>query len=281
MRTFLPLLLSLCLLAGCTPAQTPLPSENVSNPVDAFLYLPDEGVMHLEITHTTLPSLSPQALLDALITAGVQPEGLRVVEFELQENNSAFLKLSEEFKTALSSTGTTGELLLTDTVCYTFLDTFRLDTLYLTCEGAPFETGHTEFDTIRAEYGSLMSIQTDLDAYLHQSDGSLLSYDDAAVIYSWEEEKKSLWEEELKRTNQDFTQNYYAILNPNPALSTLSLSADPIIRLNLATRQWISATPSELAEYLSSCETPPLFQVELNEAGAITHLLEYDLDGTD
>ena len=281
MRTFLPLLLSLCLLASCTSDQTPTASQSAPEPVKAFLYLPDEDAMHLEITHTTLSSLSPQELLDALIATGIQPEGLCVTEFELQENNAAFLKLSEEFKAALSSTGTTGELLLISTICYTFLDTFRLDTLYLTCEGAPFETGHTEFDTIRAEYGSLMNVQTDLDAYLYRLDDEQLSCDKAAVIYSWEEENKILWAEELARTGQDFTQNYYAILNPDSALDTLPLTTAPIIRLNFSTRQWISATPAELAEYLNSCENPPLFQAELNETGAVTHLLEYDLDATD
>ena len=281
MKTFFSLLLSLCLLAGCTSNQTPATSESTPEPTVAFLYLPDEGAMNLEITHITLPALSPQALLDALITAKVQPEGLRIAEFELLENNTAFLKLSEEFKTALSSTGTTGELLLIGTVCYTFLDAFRLDTLYLTCEGAPFETGHTEFDTLRAEYGSLMDVRTNLDAYLHRSDSEQLSCDKAAVIYSWEEENKTLWAEELERTGQDFTQNYYAILNPDSILDTLPLAADPIIRLNLSTRQWISVTPAELAEYLNSCETPPLFQAELDENGTVTHLLEYDLDATD
>lgn len=245
------------------------------------LYASNEDATALRVEFIDAEHATPQMVVDELVRRGVQPEGLKVIEFAVERERVGSLKVSEEFKDALSSTGTTGELILCATICYTFLDTFGLDELSFTCEGAPFETGHTYFQGNHAGFGYMMGVETDLYAYLHEAEEQRLFYDDAQLIYSWEEEEKAAWADYLQTTGQDFSQNYYAVINTCGTQDAAVLAEDVVIRRSFGTNDWKLITREELTEYLKSCENPPLFQIERDEDGAITHLFEVDLDATD
>lgn len=133
-----------------TSASEPEPEVTVEEQpepatVEVTLYLPDENVEYVVPTVVEVDAEADlaAALIDALIAHGSLPEDTAIDSWDAQ---TGALSLNEVYGTAVSSTGTAGEMMLIYTVVDTFLDNFALDQLTITILGEELATGHTIYD---------------------------------------------------------------------------------------------------------------------------------------
>ncbi|MBQ8586266.1 MAG: GerMN domain-containing protein [Butyricicoccus sp.] len=142
--------------ASSPAVSDPVQSAPVSEPVEpetqsAVVYLPDENAENLVATEIeiTIPAEADPAadiseLVAALTAQNALPAGSGVVSAELGE--PVKLDMNAAFGAGMMSTGTTGELLYLGALVNTVLDYADAESVLLTVEGAPLETGHNIYD---------------------------------------------------------------------------------------------------------------------------------------
>ena len=142
------------------PVSDPVISDPVqSAPVEpeirsAIVYLPDENAENLIATEVKVPvSVSAEAdpladiseLIAALTAQNALPADSAVLSVEL--GDPVKLDMNAAFGTGMMSTGTTGEILYLGALVNTVLDYYtEAESVLLTVEGAPLETGHNIYD---------------------------------------------------------------------------------------------------------------------------------------
>ena len=114
--------------------------------VEAVLYLPTEEAdgFYTEIISVAVDA-EPQVLIFELVARGALPEGTTVQNFA-QDGRTLSIDLSEQFREAVASTGSTGEYMMLGSLVNTLLTFYDADEIYLTTEGKPLETGHNSYD---------------------------------------------------------------------------------------------------------------------------------------
>ena len=134
----------------------PVQSAPVSTPAGpetrpAVVYLPDENAENLiatEIEMELSPEDDPKAdiseLVDTLAAQNALPAGSAVLSVELDE--PVRLDMNAAFGDGMMSTGTTGETLYLGALVNTVLDYAAAESVLLTVEGEPLETGHNIYD---------------------------------------------------------------------------------------------------------------------------------------
>ncbi|MBR3866274.1 MAG: GerMN domain-containing protein [Butyricicoccus sp.] len=134
----------------------PVQSAPVSTPVEpetrpAVVYLPDDNAEELiatEIEMPVSPETDPAAELSELVAAltaqNALPADSAVVSVELGE--PVRLDMNAAFGAGMMSTGTTGEMLYLGALVNTVLDHADAESVLLTVEGEPLETGHNIYD---------------------------------------------------------------------------------------------------------------------------------------
>ena len=136
------------------PSESPVPTEPVASELpepeqpeerEITLFLPNEMADGF-VEVTARAALEPQSVVDALIAHGGLPEGVRVLDFRLEEDGHMVLDLSGEFAAALCSTGTSGEAMLTGSLVNTMLTCWDAQLLSFTVEGEIVESGHVIYD---------------------------------------------------------------------------------------------------------------------------------------
>ena len=122
-----------------------LPEPEQPEEREITLFLPNEMADGF-VEVTARVAFEPQSVVDALIAHGGLPEGVRVLDFRLEEDGHMVLDLSGEFAAALCSTGTSGEAMLTGSLVNTMLTCWDAQLLSFTVEGEIVESGHVIYD---------------------------------------------------------------------------------------------------------------------------------------
>ena len=171
-KRFLALFCVVSILAGMTacgkkdsPAvsEPPASSPVISAPVDpepmpeppvpqsVIVYLPDEFAENLLPTEVEImpaaaddPLVHVAELIHTLVENHALPEGSEILSVELGE--PVKLDMNAAFGDGMMSTGTTGEMLYLGALVNTVLDYADAESILLTVEGAPLETGHNIYD---------------------------------------------------------------------------------------------------------------------------------------
>ncbi len=279
MKRMLSFGLILLLLAGCgadrhTPPPTLEPTALLASPPPlkkVTLFLPDDDAMWMELENRSMVEVGPVNLLAELAREDAVPNGVKVNSFTEYGEGDGEVDLSEEFLSALN--GTAGEGMAMSAVAYTLLANLNWNTVYLTCGGQTIETGHTVYDQPITLF-SLARVETDEVGYLHTLVDDELTYDEAELIWAWDEEERTEYAKELAAAGEDFSQRQYAVVNGQETTKTEPLADAKIWLLNEKGWKQIDRT-QELADYLASCEEPPLFQIE-TEDDRVTHLIEWN-----
>lgn len=131
------------------------PDEEVTPPVDTpdtqdekqaiVIYIPDEQQEGFEPVGTEVDANSDQAIVDALISANVLPDGCEVLSATL-EGTELTLDMNMVFGNAMRSSGTAGETSKVYALVNTFAQAYAAQTVMITVEGGMFETGHQVYD---------------------------------------------------------------------------------------------------------------------------------------
>ena len=108
-------------------------------------YVPDEQGETLTPVGTDAEDDSDQALVDALITAGSLPEGV-AVNSSSTTDGVLTLDMNAAYGDAVRSSGTTGENMLIYSLVNTFVQARGVDSVIITVDGAPLESGHEIYD---------------------------------------------------------------------------------------------------------------------------------------
>lgn len=157
------LALTLGLLAGCAPNETPPTAEPevpdapsapdagaVTQYEEVVLFLPssnadglDEKTVQIEESDETA-----RALVQALETEGALPSGTDVKKWSLAARTPSVLSvdLNAAFAEGILQTGTAGELMMLSSLINTLWAYYEPDEIVLTADGNPVETGHNIYD---------------------------------------------------------------------------------------------------------------------------------------
>ena len=120
-------------------------NPNPSGGDSAVVYVPDEQGETLTPVGTDVADDSDQALVDALIAAGSLPEGA-AVQSSSTTDGVLTLDMNAVYGDAVRSSGTTGESLLIYSLVNTFVQARGVDSVIITVDGAPLESGHEIYD---------------------------------------------------------------------------------------------------------------------------------------
>ena len=154
MHKFMLIILCCLLLSGCVFTTTlpqeqllPKPMENITEPapIPVTIYCGSENADGFETIKTTVPELTPHALVDKLIGAGVLTEKTAILSAEV-EGTHIHLDLNAAFGDQVSAMGTAGERMIIGSLVNTFLTAYHAETLSFTVEGQILESGHVIYD---------------------------------------------------------------------------------------------------------------------------------------
>ena len=128
--------------------EKPAVQPEEANPTDGdatVVYVPDEQGETLTPVGANVEDDSDQALVDALISAGSLPAGVEVQSSSI-EDGVLTLDMNAVYGNAVRSSGTTGESNLIYSLVNTFVQARGVDSVILTVDGAPLESGHEIYD---------------------------------------------------------------------------------------------------------------------------------------
>ena len=128
--------------------EKPTVQPEEANPTDGdatVVYVPDEQGETLTPVGANVEDDSDQALVDALISAGSLPAGVEVQSSSI-EDGVLTLDMNAVYGNAVRSSGTTGESNLIYSLVNTFVQARGVDSVILTVDGAPLESGHEIYD---------------------------------------------------------------------------------------------------------------------------------------
>ena len=115
------------------------------NSYDVKLYKGNEQANGFTTTTVKIKNLTAYSIIKELKAIGAVASNVKANSLEYVGKNLT-LDLSKEFAEDVASCGTAGEYIKVGSVVNTFIDAFGVDTLTITIEGKPLETGHTIYD---------------------------------------------------------------------------------------------------------------------------------------
>lgn len=122
------------------PVETTLPGYTLT------LYAPNEDATGLISCSWELSELTPSAICDALIEAGVLKEGILFNSIQV-EGNQVNLDVNTAFGQYIGAYGTAGEYTIMGSVVNTLLAAYNAESVLITMDGQILETGHTIYDS--------------------------------------------------------------------------------------------------------------------------------------
>lgn len=137
------LLLVLCLcLCACTNEKA-VPADTAA---EINVYYSDENCENLLSESVSIPELSPENIMAALLEKGAISQSVSVNSFLMDKTGVIRLDLGKEFGGMISAMGTSGEYMMMGALVNTFLDAYSASGLMLQVDGKILETGHSIYD---------------------------------------------------------------------------------------------------------------------------------------
>ena len=121
------------------------PDISAGRGVSVALYQSNDSADGLVRSTVKLEALTAENLTAALVSAGAIPEGTTVRAFSYGGTQIS-LDLSGEFAAGVRQMGTAGESVILGSLVNTFLEAYGAESLNLTVDGAPLETGHNVYE---------------------------------------------------------------------------------------------------------------------------------------
>lgn len=116
--------------------------------VTIHVYSSNDDATAFQSTEVTVGSLSPEAVLQALVDQGAIPADVRINSLEQTTADgigTLMIDFNGAFASYVSSMGSAGEYYAMGSVCNTFLDAYGCEQVKITVDGATLETGHTDY----------------------------------------------------------------------------------------------------------------------------------------
>ena len=148
------MILCCLLLTGCGKAglETTAPTEIATVPIETTepgytltLYAPNEDATGFIYSSWEVSELSPSALCNALLEAGVLTDGIAFNSIQV-EGNQVRLDVNAAFGQLIGSYGTAGEYMIMGSVVNTLLGAYNAETVSITMNGQVLESGHAVYD---------------------------------------------------------------------------------------------------------------------------------------
>lgn len=133
-----------------TPAQEP-----AAEMATITVYYSNADATAFESSEVSIPSLSPEAVLGALVSQGALTADVAENSFTVNTMDgkaSIELDLNSAFAAYVSNMGTTGEYYTVGALVNTFLDAYECEQIRITVDGDVLSTGHAEYPGYLARF---------------------------------------------------------------------------------------------------------------------------------
>ena len=130
-----------------TDTQTPA-QEPVAESATITVFYSNADATAFESSEVQIASLSPEAVLEALVSQGALTSDVAENSFKMSTvdgKDSIELDLNKAFATYVSNMGTTGEYYTVGALVNTFLDAYECEQIRITVDGNALSTGHAEY----------------------------------------------------------------------------------------------------------------------------------------
>lgn len=130
-----------------TDTQTPA-QEPAAETAMITVYYSNADATAFESSEVQIASLSPEAVLEALVSQGALTADVAENSFTMstvEGKASIELDLNSAFATYVSNMGTTGEYYTVGALVNTFLDAYECEQIRITVDGNALSTGHAEY----------------------------------------------------------------------------------------------------------------------------------------
>ena len=121
------------------------PEPSAAPRVNITVYTGAEAAEHFLTQEVAAAALDENSVFAALKSAGVMPDDVELLNFA-QNGGALTLDLSDAYASYIQSLGTSGEYIAVGCLVNTYLTAFGADTVSITVNGAPLESGHTVYD---------------------------------------------------------------------------------------------------------------------------------------
>lgn len=132
-----------------TDTDTQAPSqESAAETATITVYYSNADSTAFESAEVQIASLSPEAVLEALVSQGALTADVAENSFTMstvEGKASIELDLNSAFATYVSNMGTTGEYYTVGALVNTFLDAYECEQIRITVDGNALSTGHAEY----------------------------------------------------------------------------------------------------------------------------------------
>ena len=133
-----------------TPAQEP-----AAEMATITVYYSNADATAFESSEVSIPSLSPEAVLGALVSQGALTADVAENSFTVNTVDgkaSIELDLNSAFAAYVSNMGSTGEYYTVGALVNTFLDAYECEQIRITVDGEALSTGHAEYPGYLARF---------------------------------------------------------------------------------------------------------------------------------
>lgn len=107
-----------------------------------------EDAMTFISSDVQVDTLSPEAVLEAMVNEGAVADGVQVQSFEIttvDDKQTILIDFNSAFASYISQMGATGEYYAMGSVCNTYLEAYDCEQIKITVNGELLSTGHAEY----------------------------------------------------------------------------------------------------------------------------------------
>lgn len=129
--------------------------ESVAEMATITVYYSNADATAFESSEVSIPSLSPEAVLGALVSQGALTADVAENSFTMNTVDgkaSIELDLNSAFAAYVSNMGSAGEYYTVGALVNTFLDAYECEQIRITVDGEALSTGHAEYPGYLARF---------------------------------------------------------------------------------------------------------------------------------
>ena len=131
--------------ATAAPEISAEPEVTAAPTVKLKIFVSDESAEHFVEQTAEVTAIDENNVFAALQTVGVIPEDVELLSFT-QNGSALTLDFNEAYASYIQTLGTSGEYMAIGCLVNTYLAAFGAETVTITVNGAPLESGHVIYD---------------------------------------------------------------------------------------------------------------------------------------